>query len=215
MKKTYFSLALMENSNIYPRLGISQDTGVMKGRQCQQEAACSWEIAFRYRQISQLAPSTRLLRNGAPAKTSGARISEAPPRPCLPSPSFVRLRYEDEIRLFSTRLYTVALGNLPTFFSCTALPSLGTNWLVHNHDSNDIKDFWRAASRPASGKSLLWTYTAPTVEKEMATHALAILGATKSWNCQSSGQNSAQSRHAKTFVGRHYRIISSRRHVVK
>lgn len=77
-------------------------------------------------------------------------------------------RYEGDIaRLFSTRLYTVALVHLPTLvMRCVALA--GPGWLVHNHDSDDIKDFFRAAismdlrqaGERVATKSVLWSYTA-------------------------------------------------------
>lgn len=78
------------------------------------------------------------------------------------------LRYQQDIaRLFSTRLYSVALVHLPTFaMRCIALG--GPGWLVHNHDSDDIKDFFRAAmsmdlrqaGERVATKSVLWSYTA-------------------------------------------------------
>jgi RNA polymerase II-associated protein 3 len=78
------------------------------------------------------------------------------------------LRYQQDIaRLFSTRLYTVALVHLPTFaMRCIALG--GPGWLVHNHDSDEIKDFFRAAmtmdmrqaGERVATKSVLWSYTA-------------------------------------------------------
>jgi hypothetical protein len=78
------------------------------------------------------------------------------------------LRYEQDIaRLFSTRLYTVALVHLPTLvMRCVTLA--GPGWLVHNHDSEEIKDFFRAAismdlrqaGERVATKSVLWSYTA-------------------------------------------------------
>ncbi|GLB44776.1 putative tetratricopeptide repeats [Lyophyllum shimeji] len=78
------------------------------------------------------------------------------------------LRYEQDIaRLFSTRLYSVALVHLPTFvMRCMSLA--GPSWLVHNHDCEEIKDFFRAAismdmrqaGERVATKSVLWSYTA-------------------------------------------------------
>ncbi|KAG5342347.1 hypothetical protein C0989_002820 [Termitomyces sp. Mn162] len=78
------------------------------------------------------------------------------------------LRYEQDIaRLYSTRLYNVALMHLPTLvMRCIALG--GPGWLVHNSDSEDIKDFFRAAigmdmrqaGERVATKSVLWSYTA-------------------------------------------------------
>lgn len=78
------------------------------------------------------------------------------------------LRYEQDIsRLFSTRLYTVALVHLPTLvMRCVTLA--GPGWLAHNHDSEEIKDFFRAAismdlrqaGERVATKSVLWSYTA-------------------------------------------------------
>lgn len=78
------------------------------------------------------------------------------------------IRYEHDIaRLFSTRLYSVALVHLPTFvMRCISLG--GPSWLVYNHDSEEIKDFFRAAmsmdmrqaGERVATKSVLWSYTA-------------------------------------------------------
>lgn len=78
------------------------------------------------------------------------------------------LRYEQDIaRLFSTRLYSVALIHLPTFvMRCISLG--GPSWLMYNHDSEEIKDFFRAAismdmrqaGERVATKSILWSYTA-------------------------------------------------------
>ncbi|KAG5646498.1 hypothetical protein DXG03_003263 [Asterophora parasitica] len=78
------------------------------------------------------------------------------------------IRYEQDIaRLFSTRLYSIALIHLPTFvMRCISLA--GPSWLVHNHDSEEIKDFFRAvismdmrqAGERVATKSVLWSYTA-------------------------------------------------------
>lgn len=78
------------------------------------------------------------------------------------------LRYEQDIaRLFSTRLYSVALVHLPTFIMrCVSLG--GPGWLAYNHDCDEIKDFFRAAismdmrqaGERVATKSVLWSYTA-------------------------------------------------------
>ncbi|CAA7267517.1 unnamed protein product [Cyclocybe aegerita] len=78
------------------------------------------------------------------------------------------LRYEQDIaRLYSTRLYSVALVHLPTLvMRCVTLG--GPGWLAFNHDSEEIKDFFRAAismdmrqaGERVATKSVLWSYTA-------------------------------------------------------
>ncbi|KAJ7503293.1 hypothetical protein B0H11DRAFT_1711054 [Mycena galericulata] len=78
------------------------------------------------------------------------------------------IRYEQDIaRLFSTRLYSVALVHLPTFaMRCAALA--GPGWVAHNADTDEIKDFFRAAismdmrqaGERVATKSVLWSYTA-------------------------------------------------------
>ncbi|ESK86038.1 amidase family protein [Moniliophthora roreri MCA 2997] len=78
------------------------------------------------------------------------------------------LRYEQDLaRLFSTRLYTIALVHLPTFvMRCVSLG--GPGWTAHNADSEEIKDFFRAvismdmrqAGERVATKSILWSYTA-------------------------------------------------------
>lgn len=78
------------------------------------------------------------------------------------------LRYEQDIaRLFSTRLYSIALVHLPTFvMRCAALA--GPGWVAHNADADEIKDFFRAAismdmrqaGERVATKSVLWSYTA-------------------------------------------------------
>ncbi|KAJ7239373.1 hypothetical protein B0H12DRAFT_80205 [Mycena haematopus] len=78
------------------------------------------------------------------------------------------LRYEQDIaRLFSTRLYSIALVHLPTFvMRCAALA--GPGWVAYNADADEIKDFFRAAismdmrqaGERVATKSVLWSYTA-------------------------------------------------------
>ena len=78
------------------------------------------------------------------------------------------LRYEQDIaRLYSTRLYSIALVHLPTLvMRCVTLG--GPGWLAYNHDSEEIKDFFRAAismdmrqaGERVATKSVLWSYTA-------------------------------------------------------
>ncbi|KAF8813555.1 hypothetical protein BYT27DRAFT_7181119 [Phlegmacium glaucopus] len=78
------------------------------------------------------------------------------------------IRYDQDIaRLFSTRLYTIALVHLPTLvMRCVSLG--GPGWLAFNHDSDEIKDFFRAAismdmrqaGERVATKSVLWSYTA-------------------------------------------------------
>ncbi|KAF8963130.1 hypothetical protein BDZ97DRAFT_1661948 [Flammula alnicola] len=78
------------------------------------------------------------------------------------------IRYEQDIaRLYSTRLYSIALVHLPTLvMRCVTLG--GPGWLAFNHDSDEIKDFFRAAismdmrqaGERVATKSVLWSYTA-------------------------------------------------------
>ncbi|KAF9262423.1 hypothetical protein L218DRAFT_960239 [Marasmius fiardii PR-910] len=78
------------------------------------------------------------------------------------------LRYEQDIaRLFSTRLYSIALVHLPTFvMRCVSLG--GPGWAAHNADTDEVKDFFRAvismdirqAGERVATKSILWSYTA-------------------------------------------------------
>ena len=78
------------------------------------------------------------------------------------------IRYEQDIaRLFSTRLYSIALIHLPTFMMrCITLS--GPGWVAWNADCDEIKDFFRAAismdmrqaGERVATKSVLWSYTA-------------------------------------------------------
>ncbi|KAF7773121.1 hypothetical protein Agabi119p4_5288 [Agaricus bisporus var. burnettii] len=78
------------------------------------------------------------------------------------------IRYEHDIaRLFSTRIYTLSLVQLPTFvMRCLSLG--GPSWLAWNCNSEEIKDFFRAvlamdmrqAGERVATKSVLWSYTA-------------------------------------------------------
>ncbi|KAF8629612.1 hypothetical protein AX15_003353 [Amanita polypyramis BW_CC] len=107
------------------------------------------------------APNPRLDRSITQAMSAVSQLERAIARILL-------LRYEQDIaRLFSTRLYTVALVHLPTLvMRCTTLA--GPGWLVYNHDCEEIKDFFRAAicmdlrqaGERVATKSILWSYTA-------------------------------------------------------
>lgn len=78
------------------------------------------------------------------------------------------VRFDQDIaRLFSTRLYSIALVHLPTLvMRCVTLG--GPGWLAFNHDSDEIKDYFRAAismdmrqaGERVATKSVLWSYTA-------------------------------------------------------
>lgn len=78
------------------------------------------------------------------------------------------IRYEHDIaRLFSTRLYSLSLVQLPTFvMRCLSLG--GPSWLAWNYNCDEIKDFFRAlismdmrqAGERVATKSVLWSYTA-------------------------------------------------------
>ncbi|KAG5652610.1 hypothetical protein H0H81_004392 [Sphagnurus paluster] len=108
---------------------------------------------------------------GGPNPHSGRSISKTIPAVSHLERGIARLlllRYEQDIaRLFSTRLYSIALIHLPTFvMRCIALA--GPSWLAHNYDCEDIKDFFRAvismdmrqAGERVATKSVLWSYTA-------------------------------------------------------
>ena len=78
------------------------------------------------------------------------------------------IRYEQDIaRLFSTRLYSIALIHLPTLMMRCAMVA-GPGWIANNADSNEVKDFFRAvismdmrqAGERVATKSVLWSYTA-------------------------------------------------------
>jgi hypothetical protein len=81
---------------------------------------------------------------------------------------FLLIRFEQDMaRLYSTRLYSVAVVHLPTLvLRCVTLG--GPGWLAFNYDSEEIKDFFRAAisvdmrqaGERVATKSVLWTYTA-------------------------------------------------------
>jgi RNA polymerase II-associated protein 3 len=78
------------------------------------------------------------------------------------------IRYEHDLaRLYSTRLYSIALVHLPTFMMrCITVG--GPGWVAHNSDCDEIKDFFRAAismdmrqaGERVATKSVLWSYTA-------------------------------------------------------
>lgn len=78
------------------------------------------------------------------------------------------IRYEQDIaRLFSTRLYSLSLVQLPTFvMRCLSLG--GPSWLAWNYNCDEVKDFFRAliamdlreAGERVATKSVLWSYTA-------------------------------------------------------
>lgn len=78
------------------------------------------------------------------------------------------IRFDHDIaRLYSARLYRVALVHLPTFvMRCVTIG--GPGWLAFNHDSDEVKDFLRAAismdmrqaGERVATKSVLWSYTA-------------------------------------------------------
>ena len=78
------------------------------------------------------------------------------------------LRYQQDIaRLFSTRIHNIALVYLPKLIHhCVALS--GPAWIANNADSEDLKDFFRAAlamdlrqsGERVATKSVLWSYTA-------------------------------------------------------
>ncbi|KAJ3548762.1 hypothetical protein NM688_g5253 [Phlebia brevispora] len=78
------------------------------------------------------------------------------------------IRFEQDIaRLFSTHLYCIALLHLPTFvMRCITVG--GPGWVAANADSDEIKDFFRAAigmdlrqaGERVATKSVLWSYTA-------------------------------------------------------
>lgn len=93
------------------------------------------------------------------------------------------LRYEQDIaRMFSTRLYSIALVHLPTFvMRCITLG--GPGWPAYNADCDEIKDFFRAvismdmrqAGERVATKSVLWSYTALRHFVRLRTTALPSL----------------------------------------
>ncbi|KAL0948651.1 hypothetical protein HGRIS_010455 [Hohenbuehelia grisea] len=78
------------------------------------------------------------------------------------------LRFEQDIaRLYSTRLYSIALIHLPTLIMrCVALS--GPSWPAFNADCEELKDLFRTAismdmrqaGERVATKSVLWSYTA-------------------------------------------------------
>lgn len=90
------------------------------------------------------------------------------------------LRYQQDIaRLFSTRIHNIALVYLPKLIHhCVALS--GPAWIANNADSEDLKDFFRAAlamdlrqsGERVATKSVLWSYTAIRhfVSRRVDTH---------------------------------------------
>lgn len=79
----------------------------------------------------------------------------------------LQLRYDNDIaRLYSTRLYSLALIQLPTFvMRCIAVG--GPSWAAFNTDCEEIKEFFRAvigmdlrqSGERVATKSVLWSYT--------------------------------------------------------
>ncbi|KAF7335449.1 Outer envelope protein 64, chloroplastic [Mycena venus] len=112
-------------------------------------------------QAARSAPNPHTDRGISQAMTAVSQLERAIARLLL-------LRYEHDIaRLFSTRLYSIALVHLPTFvMRCVALA--GPGWVAHNADADEIKDFFRAAismdmrqaGERVATKSVLWSYTA-------------------------------------------------------
>jgi len=110
---------------------------------------------------SSLVPNPQVDRNLTQAFSAVSKLERTIARILL-------LRYEQDIaRLFSTRLYTVSLVHLPTLvMRCVSLG--GPGWGAHNADSEEIKDFFRAAismdmrqaGERVATKSVLWSYTA-------------------------------------------------------
>lgn len=107
------------------------------------------------------APNPHVDRSINQAMTAVSQLERAIAR-------IILLRYEQDIaRLFSTRLYIVSLIHLPTLV-IRCLTHGGPGWLAYNHDSDEIKDFFRAAismdmrqaGERVATKSVLWSYTA-------------------------------------------------------
>lgn len=79
----------------------------------------------------------------------------------------LQIRYDIDIaRLYSTRLYSLALIQLPTFvMRCIAVG--GPGWAAFNSDNEDVKEFFRAvigmdlrqSGERVATKSVLWSYT--------------------------------------------------------
>lgn len=117
--------------------------------------------SIQYSYSARAAPSPHVDRSLTQALPVVATLERAISRILL-------CRYEQDIaRLFSTRLYSLSLVQLPTFV--LRFVSLGgPSWLIHNSDCPEIKEFFRAvlsmdlreAGERAATKSVLWSYTA-------------------------------------------------------
>ncbi|KAF7317330.1 hypothetical protein HMN09_00468700 [Mycena chlorophos] len=112
-----------------------------------------------------------------PKKSASKKTPTPIPAPLPLSPStkleraiarIILLRYEQDIaRLFSTRLHSIALVHLPTFVLRCAAHG-GPGWAAFNADTEEVKDFFRAAigmdlrqaGERVATKSALWSYTA-------------------------------------------------------
>ncbi|KAG6871906.1 hypothetical protein C0995_014983 [Termitomyces sp. Mi166 len=124
-----------------------------------------------HRKNGTVVPAKDAHHHGRPSPHTDRSISKAASAVAQLEQCIARLlllRYEQDLaRLYSTRLYNVALMHLPTLvMRCISLG--GPGWLVHNSDSEDIKDFFRAAigmdmrqaGERVATKSVLWSYTA-------------------------------------------------------
>lgn len=116
-------------------------------------------IVFKERH--QRRPSPHVDRSISQAMTAVSQLERAIARLLL-------VRFEQDIaRLYSTRLYSIAVIHLPTLvLRCVTLG--GPGWLAFNYDSEEIKDFFRSAismdmrqaGERVATKSVLWSYTA-------------------------------------------------------
>ncbi|KAJ7594818.1 hypothetical protein C8J56DRAFT_855334 [Mycena floridula] len=130
-------------------------------------------------------PSPHVDRSLSQAMTAVSELERAIARILL-------IRYEHDIaRLFSTRLYSIALVHIPTFvMRCITLG--GPGWMAYNADCDEIKDFFRAAismdmrqaGERVATKSVLWSYTAlrhfamsnnVSICKKRGLHSLRLL----------------------------------------
>ncbi|KAF6745754.1 hypothetical protein DFP72DRAFT_823858 [Ephemerocybe angulata] len=77
------------------------------------------------------------------------------------------LRFEQDIaRLYSTRLYVIAITHIPVLVAKLAQQG-GPGWVAMNAESEEVKDFFRAiigmdmreAGERVATKSVLWSYT--------------------------------------------------------
>lgn len=105
-------------------------------------------------------PDPHLDRNITQAMSAVSNLERAISR-------ILQIRYDMDIaRLYSTRLYSLALIQLPTLvMRCIAVG--GPGWAAWNADGEEVKDFFRQvigmdlrqSGERVATKSVLWSYT--------------------------------------------------------